>query len=352
MKKSLIAVAAVLATSAYAQSTVEAYGRLDLGFNSTKITLTDDPSVQKTTSAFGAEGGSTTSRLGFRGTEDLGGGLKASFVIETAVSADAETRTFGNTRLANLALAGGFGTATIGTFNTAFDDILTGAGVSSDFITADFVGQFNTTASNALSYSSPKFGGFAFGAAIMRDKTTLNGAATTNSRGQVLSVSYESGPLTVMAAHSSGKVLEAEFDDAFTFNDVKASGTAVQVKYDMSVVVPYIILGNGEVKSASGELDGNAFGAMKYKSSGLEIGASFPMGAFTPYVAYGRVTDKVAFDGVLDWKAKTTGYHLGTTYALSKRTNLYAAVGSKKTKFDGVVQFKLSETKIGLVHSF
>ncbi|NIC39453.1 porin, partial [Aquabacterium sp. A08] len=74
----------------------------------------------------------TTSRLGFRGTEDLGGGLKAIFQIETTLDPDApgtnsqtgaaRATTLGD-RTAIVGLSGGFGTVKLGRTDTSFDDI-------------------------------------------------------------------------------------------------------------------------------------------------------------------------------------------------------------------------------------
>ncbi|NIC40012.1 porin, partial [Aquabacterium sp. A08] len=65
----------------------------------------------------------TTSRLGFRGTEDLGGGLKAIFQIETTLKADAPEATTLGDRTAIVGLSGGFGTVKLGRTDTSFDDI-------------------------------------------------------------------------------------------------------------------------------------------------------------------------------------------------------------------------------------
>ena len=110
MKKSLIALAALAATSAFAQSSVTLYGRaeagVDLGYRVTTSgttsgfsvvggalvpgapaavatgTSTDKPGFRVSD---GQSQGQGSSRFGFRGTEDLGGGLKANFVMEAGV---------------------------------------------------------------------------------------------------------------------------------------------------------------------------------------------------------------------------------------------------------------------------
>ncbi len=97
MKKLLIASAALamVAGTAQAQSSVTVYGVIDMGYSTVKHK--DDAASQVTTttkgfnspngtSAFNNTGEAASSRLGFRGSEDLGGGLKANFVIESGMS--------------------------------------------------------------------------------------------------------------------------------------------------------------------------------------------------------------------------------------------------------------------------
>ena len=81
MKKSLIALAALATVgAAQAQSSVTVYGIIDTGYNSIENNVSGTKTTTKGVVAGGGEASSP--RLGFRGTEDLGGGLKANFVIE------------------------------------------------------------------------------------------------------------------------------------------------------------------------------------------------------------------------------------------------------------------------------
>lgn len=93
MNKSLIALAAlaVLASSgaAFAQSTVTIYGRIDNSVGGQK----DLGKSTQSKMFYGGNGGLTTPRLGFRGTEDLGGGLKANFQFEQRVDASRKMTT-------------------------------------------------------------------------------------------------------------------------------------------------------------------------------------------------------------------------------------------------------------------
>jgi predicted porin len=117
MKKSLIALAALsaFATAAQAQSTVSVYGIVDAGLSS--LDSTNDKGQKVTTEGI-KHGNISGSRLGFRGTEDLGGGLKANFVIEVATDPTSTTAFTGVTRQAFVGLQSGAGELRIGTQNS------------------------------------------------------------------------------------------------------------------------------------------------------------------------------------------------------------------------------------------
>jgi predicted porin len=92
MKKSLLAVAAMgaFASAAQAQSSVTVYGILDVGFQGvttrSPISSTLNNPTKQNITRFSGEGAESTSRLGFRGNEDLGGGTSAFFTVEFALN--------------------------------------------------------------------------------------------------------------------------------------------------------------------------------------------------------------------------------------------------------------------------
>jgi predicted porin len=109
MKKTLVALAALVSASAFAQSSVTLYGVVDASIENVK----GAKSVTRVTSDNLA-----SSRLGFRGVEDIGGGLKGKFTLETAVAVDTGANGGGTTRFfdraAWLGLEGGFGELRLG----------------------------------------------------------------------------------------------------------------------------------------------------------------------------------------------------------------------------------------------
>lgn len=402
----MAALAAVGAASA--QSSVEIYGRLDLGYASTTDNASSNGTANKTKStSFGDQNGRTTSRLGFKGTEDLGGGLKASFNYEVALAPDDTARTgssdtrsgFGTTRLANLNLSGGFGTVTLGTFLNTFDTVRGGSAATFSAAGGDFLAthagnlKFNSTlgysaldskderitlgigarSTNSIAWSSPKFNGFGFGVGTVQDKSTtslqdlsISGTAQTDGTGEsktagyILSADYASGPLKVVLAHGTAKLRVDLTTASSTASNIfqyagatqnKVTDTALLLAYDLGFVAPYF---QYETIKHTFEITNGAGNGDNLKTAAYEIGAKFPMGAFTPFVTVGRGSLK-ATDGPtgVSAKVKTSAYQIGTTYDLSKRTYLHAAYGQFKAKEEATTDnFKRTGYKVGLVHQF
>jgi predicted porin len=103
MKKSLFALAAIgaVAGTAQAQSSVTVYGVIDMGYMGSNTRVANQPgatySVANTNTAFISDGAESTSRLGFKGNEDLGGGLSAFFTFEQKVTPDGTAGIFNGT---------------------------------------------------------------------------------------------------------------------------------------------------------------------------------------------------------------------------------------------------------------
>jgi predicted porin len=119
MKKTLLALAALAASSAaFAQSYVTLYGVMDASVESVKGAHT----VTRVSSD-----NLSSSRIGVKGSEDLGGGTKANFNLESAVKSDTGANGGGSTRFwdraAWVSLAGGFGELRLGRTDTPIGDI-------------------------------------------------------------------------------------------------------------------------------------------------------------------------------------------------------------------------------------
>jgi predicted porin len=204
------------AGTTFAQSSVTIYGRLDVGMNNQKTTVTaTDGGVSASAFIKGNnlvnEDGLSTGLLGFKGTEDLGGGLKANFVHEMDLDMDTGTLGVAAGRDSTLGLSGGFGEVRLGrSYTPLFSTIgasdvfgTTGAGTVNQF------GMANTgvRVSNAFFYTSPYFGGL-----TVRLMEAQNNAQTNASVGnagktsaQGFSVTYAAGPLRLSAATGTEK---------------------------------------------------------------------------------------------------------------------------------------------------
>ncbi|MGJ7914060.1 porin [Massilia sp. LXY-6] len=125
MKKSALALAVLAAlslnTTAHAQTNVQVYGLMDAGVEQLTNAGPNGGSMTRVIS-----GGKNTSRWGFRGTEDLGGGLKAVFNLEGGILLDTGAQDGALfKRQANVGLAGNFGTVVIGrSFTTTYDLVI------------------------------------------------------------------------------------------------------------------------------------------------------------------------------------------------------------------------------------
>jgi predicted porin len=174
MQKKLIAlaVAALASGAAFAQSNVQIYGSIDVGFSHRGDNIAKHVDSQNAIDS----GISSGNRLGFTGTEDLGNGVKALFQIEAGYYADTgrsaqDGRLFG--RQAFAGLTGGFGTAIAGRLYTPHYSFLSAI----DPFKAGTVGQYRnvfnvgvnyggenlfnpTRVDNAVAYVSPIWGGF------------------------------------------------------------------------------------------------------------------------------------------------------------------------------------------------
>ena len=272
MQKKIIALAvsALASGAAFAQSNVQVYGIVDAGV--AHINPQGDKAVNKVDSGL-----LRTSRIGFKGTEDLGNGLKALFVLEyrlnvdsnqgiggsyTSDAAGVQGGTSGMAREQYLGLAGDFGTFKAGRMNTTafkwgIKYVTLGASIFD--VTGDnsmWAGSRNNPlgdirVSNALGYTSPSWGGFSFDVNYARPIET---AATGTGHLDMtqLGIYFDRGPLSVGAVYDRVKgngsasltlaslafARGAGFPastTALTYDDLDAKSTNVGASYDFGV---------------------------------------------------------------------------------------------------------------------
>lgn len=339
MKKTLVALAVLAASgAAMAQSSVQIYGVADLWFGS--VSVKENGVKQYPESQTGLfDGGVSNSRFGFKGSEDLGGGLKANFQLEQGFNLDdGRSSSAGFNRQAWVGLSGGFGEVRLGKVYSAFDDVSGLAATVFDSDLAPINNVFATTVAadafdNTVKYITPSFNGFtgSFSYSFGEDKTASSKASKIYS----LSGLYEHGSVAVGVGY-----LKAETDLFGLAPGSDASATRIAGSYDLGVAKLLASYGRGKasVLGYSG------------KTSEWEIGADVPLASnLTFSVGYARTSLKE--NGVKTEKGNSFGAALA--YSLSKRTTVYAGVNN--TKFEDVPVTTTTKSNIyavGLKHTF
>jgi len=339
MKKSLVAVALLgaFAGVAQAQTAVQIYGNIDAGL----VKRTDQ------TLAIGKRASNT---LGFKGTEDLGNGLKALFQIEMRYEPDTGT-VENNTRplfqgQSRVGLQGDFGMIRLGRGLTPFQEVVgsfepwhglpSQAGFYTDISIAGFnstpldpgsnaagAGQSNNRYSNAFFYNSPVVSGFQVNAAIATKEGLSGGAAITGVGAGA--ASYASGaegtvnPFSVAATYNNGPAAAML---AYERNAVESKVWSIAGSF---AVTPELKL-MGTYSRQSQEHTNTQRPTIK----GAVIGATYAMGPGKVLAGFGI---KQQEENVRLHDLFTRQYSLGYEYSLSKRTYVYVDASRKKNIF-------------------
>nr|WP_296017669.1 porin [uncultured Acidovorax sp.] len=284
MNRCALAALALIGTSAaLAQSSVTLYGRVNTTFEHQK-----EGNVSKT-GLF-----NNSSRFGFKGTEDMGGGLKAGFQLEAGFdsSSGATSSTFFG-RQSEVNLSGGFGMVRLGNFTS-----------ESYYATADFISNHNHDTgsssdalyaypardANKIAYRTPSFGGATLEAGVALHEQA-NGTGGKNSLD--LAANYEIGALGLGAGYS-------KLGDQNQF--------AVRASYSTG---PFVM-------GAYVQRDKNVFFANGGNRTNVRLSGAYILGPSEFHLNVGRAGK---YSNVADSAA--TQYTVGYNYNLSKRTKVY-----------------------------
>jgi predicted porin len=332
MNKTILS-AAILAASAgaaSAQTGLTIYGIVDAGL--VRESGGAAGTVSKLTSGVGS-----ASRIGFRGTEDLGGGLSALFTLETGFRVDTgevdASGTFFN-RQAFVGLKSSAGTLTLGRQYTPWHQAL--AQVGDPFGTSYAGGaknQFpdfgnNIRTSNTLLYSMPVTSGFSGDLAYSFGEQA---GSTKAGRQMGFSVGYANGPLNVRVAYNN-KNSDVEAAPGVTpVSHTIGTNKLLAANYDFGVVKAYFAYSVDKgFNSALLGNTANPFGGVPPTAStdGNEIllGLTAPLGGGTVLASVMRKNDTTIFN------QDSRAWGLGYQYPLSKRTSLYTAYGAINNK--------------------
>jgi predicted porin len=323
MKKTLIAAAvlATVGTSALAQSSVTVYGRVNVTIERQKFGDGDNNWVQQ----------NNASRIGFRGTEDLGGGLKAGFALEHRfnINNGAQTNSafWGGAGQSEVNLSGGFGMVRLGNFTNesyyATADYVSlhnhDTGTSADAFYADTRG---FRQSNKVGYRTPSFGG------VTLEVASNTTDATDPERTYDVAANYDAGPLHLGAGFQ-------KTDDARQF--------AFRALYELGAFTLGGYVQRDEDVFAAGT-------RTTFRLSGM-----YTLGNAELHLNFGRAGDYSDRIGSLGDKASQ--YTLGANYNLSKRTKVYTFY--TRISGDGAATYtgasgdgKFSSFAVGVRHNF
>jgi predicted porin len=315
-KRLAAALVALTPLFAAAQTNVTLYGILDAAISSQ-----DTGGLGGRTTVVNS-GNQSSSRFGFRGTEDLGNGLKAIFNLEAGTAIDTgagDSALFG--RRAVVGLEGGFGTLTLG---REYSPIASVAGATDAFgqgfygsnLSAFTTNRLTRRLANSVNYKSSSWNGLKVLAAYAAGEVTTANTPSGDLKG--VGVEYTLGSLYLGAAYHEINRVAADKD--------KESAIGAAYKFDQ--------LGGFEVKANWMEADREGTAA-KYKQ--VNLGGSMPFG---PHRVYAN------FQQQKQGAAKGNAWALAYTYSLSKRTNLYASYASLDNNGSSV--FGLSSSSVSI----
>lgn len=329
MKKAVLAVAVVasLPVAAYAQTNVTLYGIVDAGVGWNDTDRPGDSSSMVVNSGY-----LSTSRFGMRGSEDLGGGLKATFNLEAGVDIDtgsSETDTGGTffARRSVVGLAGRFGEVRLGRdYTPGFYASKTAdvPGLYANWLT--FVTQGGQTArtSNGIHYTGT-FAGFRVRAVYADGESP----APDSSAGDVwgLAADYASGPLNV----------HGYYQEVTNGGGIATKQTGVGAGYKFGAFRVVMNFGIADADT------GGTVRAGIDRLQGLGLGAVVKVGTGE------LITQVIRLDGDSTTAAadqKATVFGIGYVHPLSKRTHVYATYGMARNNGTANFNVRASDTAV------
>ncbi|MGK5078712.1 porin [Janthinobacterium sp. HLX7-2] len=331
MKNSIQGAAALLAvmaaSSAMAQSAVTVYGLLDEGLVYTTNANAAGDSIVK----MPALTGSFPSRIGFRGTEDLGGGLQALFTLEAGLLVDTGGLSQGNRlfgRQASVGLKGNFGTVTIGRqVNMTFMALLKSDVMGPNLFSISSIDPYipNARSDNAIGY----YGGFnnvVVGATYSagRDSSSAGGPGATNCAGEVAGNVKACRQVTGLLGYETPSYGFNVAYDIMYGNTGAANGLTSSDNSDKRLML------NGYFKTGEAKIGGGVMGRTTRAATGLTESDLYYLGVSYPLTPFVTLDTQVARRNQKSSDNDATMLVGRLTYYFSKRTAVYAALGRMK----------------------
>lgn len=369
MKKTLIALAAVASTAAFAQSTVTISGLVDIGYGSVNA-----PGAANDINRV-AQNGSATTAIIIAGSEDLGGGLKANFRYEMNPDYVGGTGLAGATGANGynfVELAGGFGSVKFGRLNT---HTLTTYGIANRYGTALGSGYGSegvytrypatvaagggvaatgsqttpTRFNGAIEYTTPNISGLV-GRFLYVPKVDNVGGGTANRAGITdIGAMYTSGGLTVSFANQRHK---------FGANGVVAAqnpanfGDLADATNSLNTLAARYVMGAITVRGGYFTESTKLAGVKIRDIDGYTIGASYVMDALELSAQYTKSDDDLANFNVATAGQDRSVFTVGADYSLSKRTAAYVRYSTRDMAKELAGDFKTKTLHAGIRHTF
>jgi len=335
MSKKIMALALAAASgAAFAQSNVTIYGNVDVGW----VNTGGNSGATTASSRNAVQSAGSQSYVGFKGTEDLGNGLKALFDLQYRISPDENA---GLTQAGHqyVGFTGNFGTAVAGYLDGIRYGIYGKYNPFGNYSIGNFASMTTQydRAANAVAYISPAMNGFTL---VLATATNTQGAegsinswhvpagASGGNRGDdrlfSANLQYANGPLnadldyetTKAVGYANSRLYVITTGASYDLGPVKIGGVYDIIKGDPNSLIG----GNIDLdanKAGLQNLGGLAAG-QSYDRRNWFLGATVPLGRFNLLGSYGKVQDRTLSS------ANASKWALGVRYALSKRTDLYA----------------------------
>ena len=316
MKKTLIAVAALAATASFAQ--VSVYGRLDAGYGAYTTTTAGVDTKRNGVSSHN----SVSSMWGIKGSEDLGGGLKAFFQLEQDVytangvvgntgskHGAGPTDPVGFNRTSLVGVSGAFGSLSFGRDYTPMFKLIGSSDIHalSNLSTVQSAAAAGgSTLPNQIFYSTPNMSGFVANLSLINTDTS-SGAQVNKVEGNNITAVYNNGPLMVGAGMGNQKTTVAGAE-------TKVEATAISAAYNFGTFALRGGLSTGKTT--------NAAGVTGPDNKETNIGATMPLGKVTLGLQVGQNDNGAATNNT------GTDMVISADYALSAKTALYAKTGT------------------------
>jgi predicted porin len=340
--------------SASAQSNVTLYGVTDVAIGQFKTGV----GAAELTQTKLESAGLSTSRWGMKGSEDLGGGLKANFVLEGGMLMDTgeqKTPGFVFDRVAIVGFSGGFGAVTFGRQTTPYDDLRgdTNNTFDSKLLTAGKavweksadVATYTDRVDNSIVFKSANYAGFSGGLALNFGENKGVGVGGVNlDANQIVSlqVRYAAGPLLVGFGYQDEKAQNAK-TTVLSASSGNTKYTLIAGSYDFGVAK--LVAGYNQTKREA------TISVTEASDKQYQFGMEFPVSAAAK-VAVGYYKTE---GDIINSKGgkKGSGYSFIGQYDLSKRTSLYGGwLDASAETAAGVETAKTNTIAAGVRHKF